>query len=197
MRATTVDEYLEQHGEWRTALRKLRRLLRATELEETVKWGAPCYTLDGKNVVGLGAFQGYVGLWFHQGAFLRDKLGVLVNAQKGKTRGMRQWRFDRAAAIEPKQVSAYLQEAIDNQRAGKAIKPQRGGPLQMPAELEQALAKRKRAKTAFAALTPGKQREYADHVASAKLDKTKTSRVAKILPMIEAGVGLHDRYRNC
>ena len=71
-RYSSVDDYIEGVGLWNKELRQLRQVLRSTRLEETVKWGAPCYTLNGKNVVGLGAFKSYVGLWFFQGALLKD-----------------------------------------------------------------------------------------------------------------------------
>jgi uncharacterized protein YdeI (YjbR/CyaY-like superfamily) len=196
-RAKSVDEYIENHPEWAEALVKLRKILTSTELEETVKWGGPCYTVGGKNVVGIGAFSEYVGLWFHQGVFLKDPGKVLVNAQEGTTKGLRQWRFASAKEIEVARVRAYVREAVENQKQGRTIKPDRGKPVVVPPELRAALAKKPKAKKAFAALTKGKQREFADHIASAKQANTKTTRLAKILPMIEAGVGLNDKYRNC
>ena len=196
-RARSVDEYIQKHPEWATALEKLRKILNATELEETVKWGAPCYTSGGKNVVGIAAFSDYVGLWFHQGVFLSDPDKVLINAQEGTTKALRQWRFQNARDIKVGKVKAYVLEAIDNQKQGKAMKPDRAKVLAIPPELEAALARKAKTKKAFDALTKGKQREYADYIASAKQDKTKATRLAKILPMIEAGVGLNDRYRSC
>lgn len=195
--AKSVEEYVAQHPEWEAALTKLRAVLLATELEETVKWGAPCYTLDGKNVVGIGAFKAYAGLWFHQGALLSDPDGVLINANEGKTRGLRQWRFASGQPIKVARVKAYLSEAIANQRAGKQILPDRSKPVVVPPELTAALKQRATSRKAFDALTPGKRREYADYIAEAKREATKQSRIEKILPMIEAGVGLHDKYRNC
>ena len=196
-RARSVDEYIEQHPEWAAAIKKLRKLLTATELEETVKWGGPCYTIGGKNVVGIGAFSGYVGLWFHQGVFLEDPDKVLINAGEGKTRGLRQWRFSNDKEIKVAKVKAYVLEAIANQKEGRAVKADRTKPVVVPAELKAALAKKAKAKKSFAALSKGKQREYAEHIATAKRDETKASRLKKILPMIEAGVGLNDKYRNC
>ncbi len=196
-RAKSVDEYIAGHPEWASALEKLRKILNATELEETVKWGGPCYTVGGKNVVGIAAFTEHVALWFHQGVFLSDPDKVLINAQEGTTKALRQWRFSSDREIKATKVKAYLLEAIENQRHGKAIKPDRNKPVIVPRELKAALAKKTKAKKAFAALTPGRQREYADHIASAKRDETKTSRLAKILPMIAAGGGLHDKYRDC
>ncbi|MHC5064920.1 MAG: YdeI/OmpD-associated family protein [Planctomycetota bacterium] len=196
-RAKSVDQYLKIHPEWKAALVKLRKILEDTELEETVKWGAPCYTVEGKNIVGIGAFKEYVGLWFHQGALLSDPDKVLINAQDGKTKALRQWRFASDKEIKVTKLKAYLKEAIANQKQGKEIKADRSKPVIIPAELKTALAKKPRAKKAFDAMTKGKQREYADHISSAKRDETKQTRLKKILPMIQAGGGLHDKYRNC
>ena len=196
-RAKSVEEYIENHPQWTTALKKLRKILTATKLEENVKWGGPCYTFDGKNVVGLGAFSEYVGLWFHQGVFLSDPDKVLINAQEGTTKALRQWRFTSDKEIKPGRVKAYLLEAIENQKKGKAIKPTRDKRVLVPPELKQALRKKAKASGAFEALTNGRQREYAAYIASAKRPETKTSRLAKILPMIEAGSGLNDKYRSC
>ncbi len=195
--AASVDEYIENAEHYQDELRSLRKILTATDLEETVKWGAPCYVIDGKNIVGIGAFKSYVGLWFHQGALLKDPEGVLINAQDGKTKAQRQWRFTSAKEIKPKLIKAYVNEAIGLARAGKEIKADRGKPVVIPDELKHAMAKDAALKKAFAALTPGKQREYADHVGEAKREETRLSRVEKIVPMIKKGGGLHDKYRDC
>ncbi len=193
----TVDDYLQAHPEWQAELSLLRATVKASGLEETIKWGAPTYTLKGKNVVGLGAYKAYIGLWFFQGALLQDKHHRLVNAQEGKTKALRQWRFNSLDEIDAGLVSEYLQEAIANQAAGKQIKPARNVRLVMPSELTAALASDARLKQAFASLTPGKQREYADYISDAKRDATKVARLEKITPMILAGAGLYDKYKNC
>ena len=196
-RYTSVDAYIEGAETWHDELVRLREIITRTELEETVKWGAPCYTLGGKNVVGLAAFKAYVGLWFHQGALLSDPDKVLINAQDGKTKALRQWRFTSAREIKVRRVTAYLKEAIELQRAGKTIKPVRQQPLDLPAELVEALDRDAAAHAAFVALTPGRQREYARHVGDAKRAETRVKRVEAAMPLIAAGVGLHDKYRNC
>jgi len=194
-RFKTVDEYIENADHWQDELIRLREILNSMRLEETVKWGGPCYTHEGKLVVGMGAFKSYCGLWFFQGALLEDKDNVLINAQEGRTKALRQWRFESKAAIKARAIKAYVKEAIALQSAGKEIKPSRAKPLVIPPELQAALAKKKRALVAFTALTKGRQREYADYVAEAKRAETKASRLEKILPMIAAGVGLNDKYR--
>lgn len=196
-RCVTVDEYVENASGWRDELTRLREILNSTPLEETVKWGAPCFTHKGKNIVGLGAFKSYVGLWFFQGALLSDPNGVLVNAQEGKTKAMRQWRFESKTDIKARAIKAYVGEAIENQERGEMIKPNRGMPITVPPELKKALAKNRKAAAAFEALSPGKRREYAAHISDAKREQTRLSRVEKILPMILGGKGLHDKYRGC
>ena len=193
--AKTVDDYIAAAKYWPDELIKLRSILKQTGLEETVKWGAPCYTHAGKNVVGLGAYKGYFGLWFYQGALLKDKDGVLINAQEGKTKALRQWRFTAAGQIRPARIKAYVAEAVKLAAAGEEIKPARGKPLVIPQELAAGLAEDSAAAAAFGKLSPGRQREYADYVADAKRADTRLRRLDKILPMIAAGQGLNDRYR--
>lgn len=197
-RYQTVDAFISNSGDWQPFLEKLREIILGTEVEETVKWGAPVYTVNGKNIIGLGSFKSYVGLWFFQGVFLKDEKKVLMNAQEGTTKALRQWRFARVEEIDPKLVRSYVVEAIENQKAGKELKPDRTKKqLVLSAELKEALKSDPKLQDAFNSLTPGKQREYADHIASAKQDKTRLSRLEKVVPMIKSGVGLHDKYKNC
>ena len=160
MRAKSVDAYIDGTGKWQAELRQLRDILRTTPLVEEIKLGGPCYTYRGKNVVGLAAFKNWFCLWFHLGALLADRDGVLVNAQDGKTRALRQWRMTSATEIRPSAIRHCVREAIELVEAGK-------------------------------------QREFADHISSARREATKTSRIEKILPMIAAGIGLNDKYRDC
>lgn len=110
-RAATPDAFFEGLTQWRAEADKLRAILLGCGLEETVKWGGPVYRADGKNVVGLAAFKSYFGLWFFDGARLADKERVLINAQEGKTKSMRQWRMTKAADVKPALIKAYVEEA--------------------------------------------------------------------------------------
>ena len=175
-------------------LERLRIILNECEVEETVKWGQPCYTHGGRNVAGIGAFKKFVSVWFFQGALLRDEQGVLVNAQEGKTRAMRQWRFQSVDEIDEPLLRDYVKESVENQRQGREIKPQRIKPVEVPVELADALAEHDDAGDRFNALAPGKQREYAEYIAEAKREATKLRRLENILPMIRAGLGLNDKY---
>ena len=193
--AKSVDDYIIEEKRWRAELKALREILLATRLEETVKWGAPCYTYKGKNVVALAGFKDWFVLWFHQGANLNDEKKVLINAQDGKTKALRQWRMMSAKEIKPSVIKAYVNEAIAVVEDGREIKPDRAKRLVVGPELRAALRKDKTADVAFKALRPGVKREYADYITDAKQAATKDRRIAKILPMIKKGVGLNDKYK--
>lgn len=193
-RFKTVDEFIENQPKWREALELLRNLMLTTELKETVKWGMPVYTLNSKNVVGFGAFKSYFGLWFYQGALLTDKKGKLLNAQEGKTKAMRQWRFESVDEIDERLVMQYVLEAIENQRKGLEIKPVKSKMLILPPELQTALKKNKDLETNFKQLTPSKRRDYAEYIENAKRPETKMKRLDKIIPMILEQKGLNDKY---
>jgi uncharacterized protein YdeI (YjbR/CyaY-like superfamily) len=196
--AAKIDAYIEKHSNWKEALSELRAVLKQTEAVETVKWGIPTYTVNGKNVMGIGAFKNHFGLWFFNGSVLSDPKGVLRNAQEGKTRGMRQLNWNSLDEVDLDMVRAYALEAIENQKQGKEIKPQRTTKkLLVPAELKAGFEEDKHLKAAFDKLTPGRQREYAAHIGSAKQEKTRLSRLEKCRPMIMSGKGLHDKYKNC
>ena len=193
----SVEEYIETHSHFSDALVLLRDIINSTELNESVKWSAPVYDLNGKNVVGLGAFKKHFGIWFFNGVFLKDEHQLLVNAQE-KTKALRQMRFESIDDIDKNKVLAYIKEAIENQKLGKEIKPVRNTKeVIIPEELKQVFKVHSDLNIAFKALTPGKQREYCTHVADAKREATKLSRIEKITPMILNGVGLHDKYKNC
>ena len=128
-RFKTVDEFISGKKLFRDELIKLREILNSTQLEETIKWGAPCYTFAGKNVVGIGAFQSYFGLWFFQGALIDDQNNVLINAGEGKTKAMRQWRMTSAKEIKPQAIKSYVNAAMQIVVDGAEIKPDRNKPL--------------------------------------------------------------------
>ncbi len=190
----TVDQYILKHRKRQFALELLRRLVRQTPLAEHIKWGAPVYSIDGKNVVAFAAFKKYVGLWFYQGALLTDKKRILINAQEGKTQALRQWRFNSIDEIDPTLVLTYIQEAIENQKQGKEIKPQKK-PLIIPKELLDALNMEAHLKESFEALNLTKKRDFCTYMLEAKRDETKQKRLAKIIPMISEGIGLNDKYK--
>ena len=191
----TVVEFLNKQSKWKKDLIRLRELMLETELVETIKWGIPVYTINGKNVVGMSAFKSYFGMWFFQGSFLSDPQNVLINAQDGKTKGMRQLRFSSIEEIDNDLIRRYVTEAIQNQKDGKEIKPDRKKPIVIPEVLKARLEQDINLKETFENLTPGKQRDYAEYIDSAKRHETKLSRLEKITSMITQGIGLNDKYK--
>ena len=197
VRSKTVDEYIKNHPKWEKEISFLRTIALKTSFSETTKWCVPTYTIDGKNVAAIGAFKNYVGLWFFNGSFLKDTHKKLINAQEGKTKGLRQWRFESINEMDETLIIEYLYEAIENQKAGKTIKITRGKPVVIPPELQKTLDDNKDLKLLFDGFTNSKQREFCEYIADAKREATKFKRIEKIFPMILSGVGLHDKYRNC
>lgn len=155
-----VDAYIAKHEKWQRQLTAMREILNATELVEEVKWGSPSYTLDKSILISIVGFKNHCAMWFHQGAFLKDAESVLVNAQEGTTKGMRQLRLEEGDKLNKALLKKYIKETIANHRARKKIAPSKK-TLKIPSELENELKKNKKLATAFAALSPGKQREYA------------------------------------
>ncbi|MBS1256161.1 MAG: hypothetical protein MAG581_01974 [Deltaproteobacteria bacterium] len=194
-RHKTADDYFSSNNEWKKALTKLRKILLRTELQETVKWGMPTYTLDGKNVAGLAGFKSYFGIWFFNGVFLKDEQGILISAQDGKTKSLRQWRFYSIDDIEEKLIINYIDEAINVQKEGKKIKPEKNRSLNIPDKLMAEIKADKQLIKCFQQLSMSKQREYADYIAEAKREETKTKRIEKIKPMILKNIGLNDKYK--
>lgn len=193
----SVEEYIEVNSHFTEELSLLRKIINSTALEETIKWSMPTYCLNGKNVLGIGAFKNHFCIWFHHGVFLKDKHNLLHNAQEDKTKGMRQMRFESKKDINEAAVLSYVKEATENQRLGREIKPTRKTKtISIPSELKNALKSNSELNTSFKALTPGRQREYCDYISEAKRDTTKISRLDKITPMIIKGIGLHDKYKN-
>lgn len=194
----SVDEYIEENPKYGEELQLIRSILNKTELVETVKWSAPTYMINGKNVVGFSAFKNHFGLWFFNGVFLKDEHNLLINAQENKTKALRQMRFTSKNEINEPVILAYVKEAIENQKLGKEIKPTRNTKaIVIPNELKTAFSANKDLQIAFNAFTPGKQREYCEYITTAKREATKLSRLEKITPMILDGVGLNDKYKNC
>lgn len=179
---------------WDEELELLKSILNKTELTETIKWGAPVFTYNNKNVLGLGGFKNYFAIWFFKGVFLEDKAGVLINANEENTKSLRQWRFTSISNINEKDILTYVNEAIKIERKGLEIDTEKKETV-IPELLQQALEESPELYKAFNALPPYKQREYCEHIDSAKRELTKLSRLEKCKPQIVQGKGLNDKYR--
>lgn len=179
---------------WSEELHLLQSIIAQTELLETTKWGGSVYVLNGKNVLGIGGFKNYFAIWFFNGVFLKDEKQVLVNANEGVTKSLRQWRFSSKEEVNEKKVLHYILEAIENERQGKIIKPEKGkviGSELFQKELDSDLLLAE----AFQKFTPYKQKEFLEYIETAKREETKRSRIEKIKPMILENIGLNDKYR--
>lgn len=179
---------------WAEELDMLKAILNRTPLVETTKWGGPTYTYNGKNVLGLGGFKNFFTIWFYKGVFLKDEAKVLINANEENTKSLRQWRFTSKEEIDEKKILQYVLEAIEIEKAGLEIKPEKKETV-IPELLQQELDADPAILEAFIKLTPFKQREYCEFIETAKQEKTKLARLEKIKPQLLMGIGLHDKYR--
>jgi uncharacterized protein YdeI (YjbR/CyaY-like superfamily) len=177
---------------WRVEIAELERLLSGFDLRVERKWGKPCYTMDGKNVVIIQGFKDYCALGFFQGALLKDPKQLLV--QLGQVRAARVMKFTSAEEIASKAatIKAYLGEAIAAEKAGMKVET-KPPELPVPDELKAKLRADPKFRKAFEALTPGRQRSYLYHFAGAKQSATRAARIEKAAPAIFEGRGFLER----
>lgn len=181
-------------NDWAEELDLLQSIIAKTELIETTKWGGLTYTINGKNVIGIGGFKNFFTIWFYQGVFLEDKSKILVNANEGVTKALRQWRFTSKAEINEKLILLYINEAIANSKAGKEIKPEKKKTV-ISELFNKELESDKLLAEAFNKFSVAKQNEFLEHIESAKKEETKLSRIEKIKPLIFEYKGLNDKYK--
>jgi uncharacterized protein YdeI (YjbR/CyaY-like superfamily) len=137
-----IQRYISEHKKFEELLTELRRIINKHPFEETAKWGIPTYVYQNKNLVGIGGFKNHVGLWFFQGALLKDQEQILHNAQEGKTKGMRQIHFKSTEEINESILDRYLIETIENQKAGRSIKISKAvKEVALPDELKHCLGR--------------------------------------------------------
>ena len=196
-KAAKIEAYFEEEHRYKEAIGTLREIVLKTALEETFKWMFPTYTLKNKNVLAICKFKNHFGIWFFNGVFLTDPLNVLQNAQEGKTKAMRHWKFTSEADIDTNQVLAYINEAITNQENNRILPPTKksSGHSEIPMLLKEALQKSKKLEVAYQGFSEYKRKEFHEYISTAKQEKTKLKRLKKIIPMIEGGIGLNDKYR--
>lgn len=179
---------------WEEELLLLKSIIDKTELEETVKWGGPVYVYNKKNIIGIGSFKDYFTIWFFNGVFLKDEKKKLINAQEDKTKSLRQWRFTSKDYVNENEVLEYIAEAIENEKQGKIIKPSKKEAI-VSALLQKEMDQNPALAEAFQKFSPYKQYEFLEYIETAKQEKTKLSRIEKVIPMILGNVGLNDKYR--
>lgn len=188
-----LDPFFARPRPWHDEAATLRAIVIGSGLEEERKWGQPCYTFEGANVVIIGEFKDFCALNFFKGALLGDPEGVL-EAPGANSRAARQFRFtgvDQIVGAEPV-IRAYLAEAIKLEQSGARVDFDTGREMPIPEELEAKFAASSDFHAAFTALTPGRQREYLLHFGWAKQSSTRTSRIERQVERILSGKGMRD-----
>lgn len=187
-----VDAYIGRSEKWPAELTALRPILLSSGLTEDIKWGKPCYSHEGKNIVILQEMNDFLALMFFKGALVNDPEGVLEE-QGPNSRSARRIRFTSVQDVArlTETVKAYLVDAVDVEEAGLEVGP--APELQLVEELQNRLHQDPTFKAAFEALTPGRRREYNLHFSDAKQAKTRQARVEKYAQKILDGKGFRDR----
>jgi uncharacterized protein YdeI (YjbR/CyaY-like superfamily) len=188
-----VDGLLKKAKKWNKEFETLREIVLDSPLTEEVKWGQACYSSDGRNVVLIHGFKEYCALLFFKGALLKDPKAILIQ-QTENVQSARQIRFTNVreiVAMKPT-LKAYIQEAIQVEKAGLKVKLKKTADYKVPEEFQKKLGENPSLKKAFAALTPGRQRGYIFYFSAAKRSQTREARVEKCIPQILQGKGLDD-----
>jgi len=188
-----VDFFFNKAKKWQEEFKRLRMILLDCPLTEELKWGKPCYTFQKSNVVIIHGFKEYCALLFCKGALLKDADAILIQ-QTENVQAARQIRFTNVREIVEMEpiLKAYIYEAIEAERAGLKVNYKKTSEFIIPEEFQNKLDKIPALKTAFDALTPGRQRGYILYFSAPKQSKTRESRVKKCMEQILNGKGLDD-----
>ena len=188
-----VDFFFDKDDKWQKEFENLRTIILDCGLTEELKWGQPCYTFQGSNIVLIHGFKEYCALLFFKGALLNDANGILIQ-QTENVQAARQIRFTSVKQVVEMApvLKTYVYEAIEVDKAGLNVKYKKTEDFKIPEEFQKKLNKMPALKTAFDALTPGRQRAYIFYFSQAKQSKTRESRVEKYLQQILDGKGLDD-----
>jgi len=191
-----VDDFLSKAESWREEYAALRGIVLGCGLTEEFKWMHPCYSLDKNNVVLIHGFKQYCALLFVKGALLKDPQGILIQ-QTENVQAARQIRFTSVREIVKLKATlkAYIKEAMEVEKAGLEVTYKKTSEFAIPDEFQKQLRENQALKTAFEALTPGRQRGYLLHFSAPKQSKTREARIEKCLPLIFDGMGLNDQRK--
>ena len=189
-----VEFYFNKAEKWQKEYEKLRMIILDCQLTEELKWGCPCYTFQKNNVVLIHGFKEYCALLFFKGVLLNDANGILIQ-QTENVQSARQIRFTNVREITKMEdiLKAYIYEAIEVEKAGLKVTLEKTSEYKVPEEFQKKLKEDSALKTAFKALTPGRQRAYLFYFSQAKQSKTRDSRIEKYIPQIFKGKGLEDQ----
>ncbi|MEO8822721.1 MAG: YdeI/OmpD-associated family protein [Ginsengibacter sp.] len=190
---TKVDFYFEKDSKWQKEYEILRTIVLDCGISEELKWGNPCYTFGGSNIVLIHGFKDYCALLFFKGALLKDTDRILIQQTKN-VQGARQARFTSVSEIvkNKKVLKTYIYEAIEVEKAGLKVPLKKTEEFNMPEEFQKELDENPELKKAFKALTPGRQRGYLLYFSAPKQSKTRIDRIEKYAKAIMDGKGLND-----
>ena len=188
-----IEAFLNKTKKWQTELKTLRMIILDCGLTEELKWGQPCYTLQGKNIVLIHGFKEYCALLFIKGALLKDPKAILIRQTEHVQAG-RQIRFTNTREIVKMKaiLKSYIREAIKVEAAGLKVPLKKTEDFAIPEEFQKKLNEMPELKTAFNTLTPGRQRAYIFYFSAAKQSKTREARIEKYIDQILDGIGLND-----
>ncbi len=188
-----VDEYINKAEKWQKEFEKLRTIVLDCGLTEEFKWRNPCYTFQKTNIVLIHGFKEYCALLFFKGALLNDTNNILIR-QSENMQAQRQIRFTNSKEITELEsvLKTYIYEAVEVEKAGLKVEFKKTAEYTIPKEFQQKLKENPALKTAFEALTPGRQRAYLLHFSAPKQSKTRLSRIEKYAQQILNGKGLND-----
>ncbi len=188
-----VDQFLSKATRWQAEFERLRMIVLDCGLTEELKWGVPCYTYQNTNVVLIHGFKDYCALLFFKGALLADTDGILI-IQSANVQAGRQIRFTGLEEIVKLEavLKTYVYQAIEVEKAGLKVEFKKTAEYTVPEEFQLKLDQIPGLKSAFEALTPGRQRAYILYFSAPKQSKTREARVEKYIEKILLGRGLDD-----
>jgi uncharacterized protein YdeI (YjbR/CyaY-like superfamily) len=188
-----VDFFFNKAKQWKKELEALRTIVLDCDLTEELKWGVPCYTHEGSNVVLIHAFKEYCALLFHKGVLLKDPEGILIQ-QTENVQSARQIRFAHLDEIREytDALKGYIHEAVEVEKSGVKVPMKATKEFAVVEEFQQKLDDNPALKKAFESLTPGRQRGYLLYFSSAKQAKTREARIEKYSDHIMDGKGIDD-----
>ena len=187
-----VDEHINQSKQWKSEMNALRTIILDCQLAEDFKWGKPCYSFQGKNIVIIQGFKEYFVLLFFKGGIMKDSKHLLVKMGENTQAG-RQMRFENVQDILDKKsiIKDYIFEAVEIEERGEKVEIKKEA-TPIPEEFQIKLNENPELKSAFESLTPGRQRAYLFHFSTPKQSKTRESRIEKSIPNILEGKGMNE-----
>lgn len=192
-----VDSYIARAQPFaRPILEHVRKRVHAVlpQVEETLKWSMPAYTLEGKIVLITAAFKAHMALNFWRGQELRGSTaGADAMGQFGKIAALADLPSD-------KELDALVRKAAELAASASAPRKAKHAPKSPPElhpEFAAALKAAPKAQATLESFPPSARRDYLEWVAEAKQDATRAKRIATSIEWLSEGKRRHWKYQNC